>query len=262
MSLFIWGGINLMTWFSDYQKTHEQFNQIQAPPGTFTWYIYGGLVISLMMLAFGLLGQITKSTLVGYLDGIALITVGLWNISFQLFLDDAVKPYGLKVVGWKIGDFTIWQMLGFLQCIWGLAQIYRFWRFGFHPRGLNEAVKTEASKKLQEIVQAIPSPDAGRFKLILGKKDFFDNLIMGNFIRFGTYTVWLMPDKAFCLEDELRDFFVYKRKSLVGRKFESMATDQSGHNRIKVPGFFRLLTSEITLNHKAQNALKEWMKKM
>jgi hypothetical protein len=262
-SLLIWGGINFTTSLGYYQETHEQFISMQAPPGTFTVFLYGGLVIGLIMIGFGILGQITKSALVGYLNGIALITVGIWNVIFQDSLDAAVKPYGYVVNVWKIGVFPVWQIVGILQCLWGIAQIYRFLRFGFYPIGLKQAVRTDALIKLQDIIVQSPKPSVGRFKLKLLQSNrlldsLFDSLVVGHFIKFGTYTVWLLPDKAFCIEDGLEDYFVYYRQSLVGKKFEGLAVDHVGNERINIPN--RVLTSKISLNHKALEAFNEWLK--
>lgn len=212
ISLIAWGGINLVLWFLGHQETVEQLSKIPAPSGAFTFYIYGGCVIGLAMLAFGIFGQVTKNTLVGYLDGFALIAVGIWNGFYDLGLAGDLKPYGYHIEGWQgwnYGGWTVWRVIGTIQIIWGVTQLSRFWRFGFQPRGINQAVKSVALTKLLEIVRSQVRPDIGRFKINI-RNNLFEPGVTG-----GTYTVWLLPDKAFCLHDQLNDYFECDRRRLL-----------------------------------------------
>jgi hypothetical protein len=210
-SLLVWGSINLLMWFVQYGKIVELFTKIDAVFGTFTFIIYGGGVIAVIMLFFGILGWVTKSSLVGYLNGIALVGVGLWNLHFDDALVNAVRLNGYNLVE---KGFNLFAILGLTQCIWGLLQIYRYWRFGFQSRGINKKVKDDALAKLREITQSPAKPDAGRFKLTI-PTSLLQSLILG-IRQGGTYTVWLLPYKACCLHDKLDDYFEYDRRAIAG----------------------------------------------
>lgn len=114
-SLLIWGMINLGVWYMFYEDTMSTLSKIKTPPGTFDTFIYGGAVIGICMLVFGMLGAVTRSSIVGWLDGISLLVVGVWNICHDFGLADAVRPYGYTMKQ----PSTIWIMLGIGQLVWG-----------------------------------------------------------------------------------------------------------------------------------------------
>ena len=238
LSLIGWGIINLAMWLLGHQTTIEQLARIPAPSGTFDIYIYGGCVAGVTMLMFGIIGQLTKSPLVGYLDGIALVGVGIWNICCDIGFANNLENYGYHILGWQganLGGYTVWRVVGIIQFFWGISQIYRYWRFGFLPKGLNKTVKIDSLKKLQEIIQGPASHDAGRFKINI-RTDLFAPGITG-----GIYTVWLLPDKAFCLHDQLRDYFECDRRNLLKQQLAKGG-------------------KEITINGSAFTEFKEWLR--
>jgi len=256
-SLLVWGSINLMMWFVQYGKIVALLSKIGALSGTFTFFIYGGCVIAVGMLAFGIFGQVTKSTLVGYLNGIALVAAGLWNLNFDNALDNAVRLYGYELIE---KGFNIFEVLGLFQCIWGLLQIYGFWRFGFQPRGINKAVKNDALAKLQEITRSPAKPEAGRFKLTIPTSSL--QLLLPGVRRGGTYTVWLLPYKACCLHDNLDDYFEYDRRAMAGLQFNGSVEYQMNEDvKIQIgTSSIKFKENSIVLKGSALKSFNEWLR--
>ncbi len=254
-SLLIWGAINLLTWFVQYGKIIELLRRINALNGTFSFF-YGGCVIAVCMLVFGVFGQVTKITLVGYLNGIVLVTVGLWNLNFDNMLDNAVRASGYTLIE---KGFNIFDIVALLQCFWGLLQIFNFWRFGFQP-GINKAVKDGALPKLQEITRSPAKPDIGRFKFTM-PASLFQSFIPG--IRHGgSYTVWLLPYKACCLHDKLEDYFEYDRRAVAGHQFnETVEYLMNGDIKIRLDTrLIKFKDNCMVLNDSALKSFNEWLK--
>lgn len=256
-SLLVWGSINLAMWFVQHVKIVELLSKIDALSGTFTFFIYGGCVIAVGMIAFGIFGQVTKSTLVVYLNGIALVAAGLWYLNYDNALANTVRLYGYELIE---KGFNIFEILGLFQCIWGLLHIYSFWRFGFQPKGINKAVKDDALAKLKEITRSPAKPDAGRFKLTI-PISLLQSLFPG-IRRGGTYTVWLLPYKACCLHDKLDDYFEYDRRAIAGLQFND-SVEHLMHGDVKIQIDTRLIKfkeSDIVLNESALKSFNEWLR--
>lgn len=257
-SLLVWGSFDLVMWFVQHVKIVELLSKIDTFSGdTFTFIIYGGCIIAMGMLAFGVIGQAKKSTLVGYLNGIALIAAGLWNLNFDNALANAVRLYGYKLTE---KGFNIFDILGLFQCIWGLLQIYSFWRFGFQPRGMNKAAKDDALTRLQKITRSQAKPDAGRFKITI-PTSLLQSLYAG--IRHGgMYTVWLLPYKACCLHDKLDNYFEYDRRAIAGHQFNN-SIEYLMNGDIKIQFDTRLIKFKkhsIALSESALKSFNEWLR--
>jgi len=255
-SLLVWGSVNLLMWFVQYGKIVQLFIRIDALSGTFTFVMYGGCVIAVCMLAFGVVGQVTKSSLVGHVHGIALVAAGLWNLYFEKALADAVRSFGYTLVE---KGFDLFGLLGLFQILWGLLQLYGFWRFGFQPGGMSKTSKDEALAKVREIIQSPAKPEAGRFKVTI-PASFVRSLIPG-VRRGGAYTVWLLPRKACWLHDNLEDYFEYDRRALAGLH----VSDNGMHQRkgdVKIQIGTKLNPwkgTSMVLDESAFKAFHEWL---
>jgi len=256
-SLLVWGSINFVMWFMQHVKIVELLSRFDILSGTSPFLIYGGCMIAVGMLAIGILGKVTKSTLVGYLNGIALVMAGLWNINFDNALTNVVRRFDYELVE---KGFNIWVMLGLFQCVWGLLQIYGFWRFGFKPKGITKAVKDDALAKLQGITRSPAKPDAGRFKLTIPSpllQPLFPRIMHG-----GTYTVWLLPYKASFLHDKLDDYFEYDRRAVAGLQFKDGVEHlKNGNVKIQIDArLIKFKENSIVLSESALKSFNEWLR--
>jgi hypothetical protein len=246
-SLLIWGAINLGAWYLLREDTNSTFSKINAPPGTFDKFIYGGAVLGACMLIFGVLGAVSRSSIVGWLNGISLLVVGGWNYMYDFLLGDAVRHYGYTVEDPSLGNFgVIWLMLGICQVIWGGKQLIRFWILGAKPRDIDRAVKKEAQVKLIEALKAPASPQTGRLRLSVMTQRFYFPLR-----KWEQFTMWLLPDRAYCLENSLGRFFEVERDSLKGRQFTELT--------IKLPRK-RGISRNVSLDASSLAALNEWLR--
>jgi len=211
-SLLLWGAINLGTWFFFRADNMAMFTRINAPDGTFDLFLYGGGVIGACMLIFGAVGATTKTVITGWLDGLSLLGVGIWNLLHDILLADAIRPYGYKMEQ----PGTLWLMLGVSQLVWGGKQLHRFSTMGTKPIGVTSEVKTAASKKLKEMIKLAGDPAAGRLK--------FSITCRHNFPFFNEttdhYTMWLMKDRALCLEHDMKRVIQFERVSLKSKNFQ------------------------------------------
>jgi len=157
---------------------------------------------------------------VGWLNGIALIGLGLWNLTNNFLLSDAVQPYGYTVSD----PSPIWIILGIAQIVWGGKEIYRFSTLGPKPAGIARDEKKAARAKLAVTVKAPASPESGRLKFALTTSQGFP---------FGAqktehFTMWLLPERAFCLENGFRDYFEIERAPLRGKTFNLRTRNAKG----------------------------------
>lgn len=86
---------------------------------------------------------------------------------------------------------------------------------GAKPSGIAPAAKAEVRAKLQEILQAPANPTTGRLKLRITTMQYFPIFTA----KTEGFTMWLLPDRAYCLEDSLNRFFEIDRESLRGKQF-------------------------------------------
>ena len=235
-----WGVINLALYFFGNRGAVEEL----------TVYNFCGFVISIAMLAFGLFGSVKKSMFIGYLAGISLIAVGIWNIG----LVNILKHHGYQLEG-LLNSKSVF-LIGMIQIFWGLAEIYRFWRFGFHPKSFSPELQNDALEKMKKIIRSTVKPEVGRFKLNIRANWPIQ------FIKAGMYTVWLLPDKAFCLHDGLNDYFEYDRRSLSKEPFEKQVDTSITSVKITIVSRNLGLRSpnEIWLNNDALKAFNEWLR--
>jgi hypothetical protein len=194
------------------------------------------------MLVFGVLGAVTRSSIVGWLDGIALLVVGGWNVVSDFLLADAIRPYGYTIKQ----PSTIWIYLGIGQLIWGGKQLFRFSNLGAKPRGIDSTAKAQARNKLQETLKAPASPQTGRIKLSITTTHYFPYRV-----KTERFTMWLLPEKAYCLEDSLSWFFEIDRQAHQGRRFDGETVevmDTNGSDR------------KLALDAASREAVNEWLR--
>lgn len=261
LSLIVWGAINFAMWFGSHEELAQKLSHLRVPPEEFALYTNSGCVIGAAMLAFGFFGYATKSAMVGYLDGFVLMIVGFWNFASTPLLNSTIQSHG-----YKTGDsLNFWMWLGLIQICWGLAQLSRFSRFGFQHRDLSPSLKSDTLANMQNIVQALPRPSAARFKLNIRPKSLIEQ-ILDQFVKQGTYTVWLLPEKAFCLQDQLKDYFEFDRQTIVVKQSEGkIATERcegshEGEVKMKVPLVGFRLTKEISLDDSAFESFNNWLR--
>ena len=256
ISLILWGVINLGAWLFLSQQEDETLRNIRvlAPPGTFDIYIYGGAIIGGAMLFFGLLGAATRTTIVGWLNGFSLVGVGIWNLVHDFALNDAVQPYGYTVDT----SNPIWLVLGISQIIWGARELFKFHTLGAKPKGVSRAEKNFTRTKLAPILKAPASPAEGRLKFVLNTSQGFPFFAQ----KTESFTMWLLPDSALCVEQSFGQCFEVERAPLKAKKLEAQVTkikgkqvilpidvqDQEGRDR------------KLPLDSASIAALNEWLR--
>ncbi len=210
-SLCVWGAINLGAWFYFKEDIMSTFGKINAPAGTFNTLIYGGAVIGICMIIFGVIGVATRSSIVGWLNGISLLVVGGWNVAHDFILIAALKPYGYTV---DSSGPHFWIILGIAQLIWGGKQLFQFGAFGKRPTSIPPSAKVDAQEKLKQIMMSPASPDTGRLKFSISSQSF------PFFIqKTEEFTMWLLPERAYCLENGLNRFLEFERHELMNKQF-------------------------------------------
>ena len=219
-SLLFWGIINLGAWFFFKPDMTSVFRRINAPAGTFDILLYGGAVISITMLIFGLAGVATRTRIIGWMDGVSLLFIGGWNLAHDFLLMSVVKSYGYTIE--KPGTF--WIILGIVQIIWGARQLLRFKSPGGMPSGIKSNAKNNTREKLRRMVQTPVSRKTGRLK--------FSITCGFPFHRKKYFTMWLLPHKAFCLENGLNEYFEIERKALRGEYFSDLRVVIKDRNNI------------------------------
>ncbi len=206
-SLLFWGIINLAAWFYFKQDMMSALIGINAPDDAFNTLLYGGAVISISMLVLGLAGVAARTRIICWMDGISLLVLGIWNLAHNFLLTAALKPYGYTIEN----PGVFWIILGIIQIIWGIRQLLRFKSSGAMPPGITSTVKNNTREKLRRMVQTPVSIKKGRLKFsITGGFPFH---------KKKHFTMWLLPHKALCIENELNDYFEIVRKSLRGGYF-------------------------------------------
>ena len=247
-SLFVWGIINLCAWYFFREQQASLFDKINAPAGTFDTFIYGGAYIGGCMLAFGVFGAITRTSIVGWLDGLSLLGVGAWNIMHDFLLYDAVKPYG-----YTVKPIIVFIMLGIGQLIWGGKQIFHFSCLGFKPSGVDSAAKAQAHKLLLQSLHLPASAATGRIKFAIITSQSFPIYTT----KTESFTMWLLPDRAVCLENSLKHFFEIDRAPLRGKQFKSM--DSTAHFVKLLFSDRNTITRPLLFDAEGIQALNAWL---
>jgi hypothetical protein len=230
-SLLAWGAINLGAWFIFREDMMSTFGKMSAPPGTFDTLMYGGAVIGVCMLIFGIIGTVTRTPITGWLDSLSMFVVGGWNIVHDFLLSDAVKPYG-----YKVEPSTLFIVLGCAQIGWGGKQLFRFVSLGARPAGIDPAEKKAAREKLVQLLKSPASAISGRLKFSISTQTFpfFTQ-------KTEAFTMWLLPDKAYCLEVGLNRVLEFERKPVLGRQFTTARVSLEDSQ-----GFTREVTFELS----------------
>ncbi|HXY54374.1 MAG TPA: hypothetical protein VEM40_06865 [Nitrospirota bacterium] len=255
-SLIIWGLINFIVWFITYAKVIELLRRIDALSEASIFFLYVGCAIALGMLTFGALGYVTKSVLAGYLNGIMLVAAGLWNIECNMAVANIIRLAGYELTEKGI---NIWKILGLIQCIWGLLKICGFWKLGLQPGQIDKEIKTSALAKLQEMTRSPEQPNAGRFKISIPNSLL--RSILPGMRHGGAYTVWLLPDKACCLHDNLIDYYEYNRRIIAVPQFHNSVEHLMGGDiKIRIDsGLIPLKANSIVMNESAFKSFNEWL---
>jgi hypothetical protein len=211
-SLFIWGAINLGTWAFFKDATISNLSQIHAPSGTFNTFIYGGAILGVCMLIFGIIGFATRTSIIGWLNGSSLLVVGIWNIVHDFFLADAIRPYGATLTESQPGDISgiAFIVLGIAQLIWGGKQLFRIGMLGSKPDDINSVAKDEVHANLVKLINSPENPEAGQLKFSITSGISF-------FQKTERFTMLLLPEKAYCLENGLGHSLVFDRQSFLNR---------------------------------------------
>jgi hypothetical protein len=132
-TLLLWGGINIIVWFilglADRTNVLARFPEIKF----WLWLVlYGGLVIGVLLLFFGIIGLFIRRPIIVLLDGIGLLLVGVFNIGGDFLAIPALKDYGIVISTATIVDAIfkdrnlLWKLLGFLQLWWSLRAFRNF----------------------------------------------------------------------------------------------------------------------------------------
>jgi len=254
-SLLIWGMINFVVWFVLYAKVIDLLRRIGVQSEVSTVSLYGGCAIALGMLAFGMLGYYRKSIVAGYMQGIWLVIAGLWNIHYNIAVANIIRVAGYELTEKGING---WKLLGLIQCIWGVLQIYGFYQFGFQPRRMDKEIKNSALTKLRAITRGPEQPNAGRFKISI-PNSLLRSIVPG-MRHGGPYTIWLLPDKACCLHDNLIDYYEYDRRTITVTQIHNSIEHRTGGNiKVRIDSASMPHTADsIVLNESAFKTFKEW----
>ena len=161
LSLLAWGGINLVAWCLLGGETREFLARLSHPSAGIYFLMYGGAVIGATLLAFAALGAITRMSFIVILDGLALIGIGIFNITNDFIAMAALRPHGYTVEEPSI----FWVMLGVCQLIWGGRELKRFGTIAAWPRTKVNSHEREAVKEvLGDLIQKPEDMEVGRIK--------------------------------------------------------------------------------------------------
>lgn len=242
-SLLLWGVINLVAWFFLGADMRMTLSKLSYHGSKFTVFIYGGAFIGGIMLLFGLFGAITRLSIVGWLDGLSLIGVGLWNLVHDFALIAALQPYGYTIKG----SFAPWIILGTAQVGWGIKQLFRFSLFGLKPKAVDALKKSQGKERLQLLLKEPSDPEHGRLKFVITEKSYIFSTIFRD--KQFNYTGWLLQDRVFCIADNISHFFEFNRREVAGAAYKK--------DHVKEFGIFRDITF---YDEPSLNTFNEWTK--
>jgi hypothetical protein len=198
--LLFWGLLNLGIWAVWGTKDVKFLLGLRNPGQDIYMLAYGGVFIGGIMLLFAIIGAISKHIIVGYLSGLSLIFVGLWNISHDFFTNEVLRPYG-----YHVKEFSIfWIMLGVAQLIWGFREMGTFSRLGAKPETIDDVEKNLAKAELKNIIKAPREPLGGKLAFTIQRRALF-------LPQVDHYVMLLLPDRALCLHKGLHDYFEVDR---------------------------------------------------
>ncbi len=222
-SLLTWAIINLALWYFTWSETTPGM----AGSGLLA---YGSVVIAAFMLLSAVAGYVSRHGVVGWLDGLLLFAIGTWNI-LTLF----------------VHGNALWVCLGLIQLSWGARQIYRFRFLCVEKVRLDRESIRVALDQYDTCASRPTSFNQGRLRFAVSPK--FQTPLLSEQPR--RWTMWLLPDRAVCVEDDFRDIFELERRSIAGHSYTSSSVELQDTNGRK-----RLISLDLT----ALGPINEWAK--
>lgn len=141
ISLAIWGFINIGSWFLFGRGNVHIIAEASNPSTALYGVVYAGLLLGCFMLLLVLIGLFSRKGLGIFLDGVGMLTVGVWNIMNIFIVPGIIKPYGYEVTDGTAGA-NIWIMLGIAQVFWA----FRAWKTYFSCREWPSGISSEEAK--------------------------------------------------------------------------------------------------------------------
>ena len=187
-SLLAWGGINLGAWFLLGTENRNFLSSLPNPSDEINILIYGVAVIGAAMLLFAALGALTRASFTIVLDGLSLIGVGGWNIAYDFFANEVLRPYGYKIET----PGTMWIILGVCQLVWGFRQFGHFKKIASWSDSKCDPIEFGQTKQsLSSLSKEAEDLEQGRIKASTTIKG---PLGLGVFDKTIQYFGWLSSD--------------------------------------------------------------------
>ena len=210
VSLTAWGTINIAIWFFLGAENREFFSARRPSAGT-TYLMYGGLGLSLMFLAFALLGLAVRTLTIIFFDGLALVAVGIFNITHDFVVMGVLGPY------YQVNPNTIWIMLGLCQIGWGFRQFSSYQRIkSWSPAHLTTAELLDLKKLLTNFTSMTTQMHDDIVKVTIKINEPFGLPLITRTIQ---YTGRLLNDCALMVSRKLDNYFIIDRKSINDTSF-------------------------------------------
>jgi hypothetical protein len=201
LSLFAWSIINLAAWIVLESETRQFLLRLRNPNDDIYILAYGGAFIGGLMLFFSLIGTFAKGSMIGFLNGISLLGVGIWNISHDFFAIGALKTYGYTI---SINNLSgTWIMLGTCQIIWGCRQIGKFSRLSSGLTNFDRVEKQQGYHSLRIFMNSQTG-----LQLSVTRKTLVPVLN-----KTEHYSTHLLPERAIAIEKTLNDLFVIEKST-------------------------------------------------
>lgn len=159
--LAAWGAINFLAWLQMDAEGRE-FLASQPDPSLGIYYMmYAGAVIGGVMLIAATVGLLTRKPSAVLMCGVALILVGVFNLTHDLIASVALGPYGLTIEE----PGMLWIIMGIAQIAWGVCELRLFARISsWAVGGVDPLRYNEIKAQLDLITQQDADPAAGVIK--------------------------------------------------------------------------------------------------
>ncbi len=241
-SMIMWGLVNIGAWFFFGRDFRETLGSLNNPSGGIYFLMYGALGLGVLLLAFAFIGFTQRMMTAIILNGLSLITVGLWNISNDFIAIGALKPYGYTIE--KPGTF--WIILGIIQIGWGINQLTH----GVKLKNLSHEKVTrpemdELRKQLRFFVHSDEKEEKGLVKGTISDRSGLLDIAP----RITSFTGRLTDDSALFVSSNLDDSFVIEREK-AGRAVFSKTGDMT----VEVDGKRKTMTFTKT----SLPLIKQW----
>lgn len=208
-SLLFWAAVNVAGWYFLGGEMRDTLGRLSDPSGSITFLRYSGAIFGGVFFAFAVLGGATRSVLAVWLNGIALLSVGIWNVINLFVTIGALQPHGLTVQHSTANTF--WIVLGLAQVVWGFQAMIKASTVGSPDRDLTgDEQFAEDQRVLEAEINASQDPFSGRLSFTVERT---------NQLPFFTtttdhYTLLLREDRALCVRNDLENYFAIPRSSL------------------------------------------------